>query len=85
MTTEPVELKLLLDTRVELIETIHQKLTQNKKLFFLGFKNNKPDWSLLPFECIEILPSVKWKMMNFQKMNTIKQEEALKKLEQALI
>jgi len=53
MTTEPIKLKLLTDTREELIKLLQQKLTQKHKAFLLGFKKGDPDWSLLPFENIE--------------------------------
>jgi predicted nucleotidyltransferase component of viral defense system len=84
MTTEPIELKLLTDTRKELIRLLHQKLTQKHKAFLLGFKKGDPDWSLLPFKNIDALPSVKWKMLNLEKMDKAKHAEALKKLERSL-
>jgi len=84
MTTEPIELELLTETREELIKLLHQKLTQNHKAFLLGFKKGDPDWSLLPFENIDQLPSVKWKMLNLEKMDKVKRLEAFEKLERSL-
>jgi len=84
MTTEPIELKLLTDTREELIKLLQQKLTQKHKAFLLGFKKGNPNWSLLPFENIDQLPSVKWKMLNFEKMDKVKRAEAFEKLEKSL-
>jgi len=84
MTTEPIELKLLTDTREELIKLLHQKLTQKHKAFLLGFKKGDPDWSLLPFENINQLPSVKWKMLNLEKMDRVKRAKAFEKLEKSL-
>jgi len=85
MTTEPIELALLTDTRTELIKLLHQKLTENHKAFLLGFKKGDPDWGLLPFENIDQLPSVKWKMLNLDKMDKGKRAEAIEKLERSLI
>ncbi len=84
MTTEPIELALLTETRKELIKLLHQKLTQNHKAFLLGFKKGDPDWGLLPFKNIDQLPSVKWKMLNLQKMSKVKRLEAFEKLERSL-
>ena len=84
MTTEPIELELLTDTREELIKLLHQKLTEEHKAFLLGFKKGDPDWGLLPFENIDQLPSVKWKMLNLEKMDKAKRLEAFEKLEHSL-
>ena len=80
MTIEPVTLDELLQTREELVRTIHAKLTERHKEFLLGFKKGTPDWSLLPFEGIENLPSVKWKMLNLNRMELSKRKEAIEKL-----
>ncbi len=85
MTTEPIELALLTETREELIKLLHQKLTTEHKAFLLGFKKGDPDWSLLPFENIDQLPSVKWKMLNLEKMDKVKRAEAFEKLERSLV
>ena len=84
MTTEPVELKLLTDTREELIKLLHQKLTAGHKAFLLGFKRGDPDWGILPFENIDQLPSVRWKMLNLEKMDKSKRSEALEKLKRSI-
>ena len=83
MTTEPVELELLTETREELIKLLHQKLTEQHKAFLLGFKKGDPDWGLLSFENIDRLPSVKWKMLNLEKMDKAKRLEAFEKLERS--
>jgi len=50
----------------------------------IGFKEGNPDWSLLPFENIKELPSVKWKILNLQKMPKAKRAEAIRKLKDTL-
>ncbi len=84
MTTVPVELEVLLQTREELIETVNKKLTPAHKEFLIGFKKGQPDWSLLPFENIKELPSIKWKEINLSKMNDTSRTEAIKKLQAVL-
>ena len=84
MPIEPMPLEVLEETRVELIRTIHAKLTQNHRSFLIGFKEGNPDWSLIPFEKIEALPSVKWKILNLEKMTTTKKSEAVQKLKDIL-
>ncbi len=83
MTTEPIALELLTETRKELIKLLHQKLTEKHKAFLLGFKKGDPDWDLLPFENIDQLPSVKWKILNLEKMDKTKRLEAFEKLKRS--
>jgi hypothetical protein len=84
MTTKPIELEILTNTRVDLISLIQSKLTDKHKEFLLGFKSGNPDWSLLPFEGVRELPSIKWKMINLEKMDDKKREKAIKKLKMTL-
>lgn len=84
MTTVPVDLSLLLKTRIELIELINKKLRPTHKDFLIGFKSGKPDWSLLPFKNIDQLPSIRWKELNLNKMSNKSREEALNKLKYTL-
>ena len=84
MTTEPIELKILEDTRKELISIVNKKLTDRHKEFLISFKEGDPKWDLLPFENIKDLPSVKWKQLNLDKMDSKSRIEALKKLKKVL-
>jgi len=84
MTTVPIELELLLQTREELIETVNKKLTPAHKEFIVGFKKGQPDWSLLAFENIKELPSIKWKEINLSKMDSTSKAQAIKKLQAIL-
>lgn len=84
MTTEPIELKILEDTRKELISIVNKKLTDSHKEFLISFKEGDPKWDLLPFENIKDLPSVKWKQHNLDKMDSKSRLEALEKLKKVL-
>lgn len=84
MTTEPVALEQLVDARQNLVAQLSQSITKDEKTFLVSFKKGEPDWSLLGLEGIELLPAVRWKQMNLNKMQRAKRQEAVYKLEQAL-
>ncbi len=85
MTTNKVTIEELLKSRIDLIKIIHSSLTKEEIEFLLSFKNKKPKWNLLGFTGVENLPSVKWKMINLDKMSKNKHAAAYKKLERFLI
>ncbi len=58
------------------------RLTDDHREFLIGFKSGIPDWSLLPFDHIQNLPAVRWKQQNLEKMDSIKREKAIEKLQQ---
>lgn len=79
-----VPLKELEEARENLIHQINSQMTENEKKFLISFKSKTPDWTLLEMENVEVisnLPSVKWKMMNLEKMPLQKHQEALEKLQ----
>lgn len=84
MTKEPISLEVLEDTREELITTINQKLTPVHKEFLVGLKKGNPNWKLLPFDNISELPSIKWKLLNLDKMDESSRLLATLKLEKVL-
>lgn len=51
--------------RAQLIETIHERLTEADRKFLLGVKNLEPDWSAYDFERF---PAVQWKLQNLRKL-----------------
>jgi predicted nucleotidyltransferase component of viral defense system len=74
-------------TRERLVKAIRQGWTDNDRDFLLGFKQGKPDWSLLPLEDLSRMPAVQWKLSNIQKLikqNPGKHAEQLKSLEERL-
>ena len=52
-------------TREKMIKTVQASLTEEDKLFILGFKDLAPDWSTYNFEAY---PSIKWKLINLEKI-----------------
>ncbi len=84
MTEKPVSLEALLDVRETLIKKINQGLLNNEKDFILSIKQGKPNYSLMPFDHLDVLPALKWKLINVRKMDKNKHVKMLDKLESAL-
>lgn len=78
MAKNEVSLEELLVNREKLVHEIKLSLTKNDKDFLLGFVSNEPDWSLVRDSKIKDYPSVKWKMMNQEKMSSAKKATYLK-------
>ncbi len=68
-----------------MIADIHAGMTEEEKQFLLSFKNRSPQWDLLGMDNVQNLPSVRWKMLNLEKMPGEKHRKAFKKLEQVLL
>jgi len=84
MTIENVSLGSLEQTRLELIRTLHEKLSENDKAFILSVKSGEPKWERFAYPDAKDLPAVKWKLYNLSGMNRAKQKSAFKKLEDIL-
>ena len=80
MTEKSVSLETLLNTREELIKVINQMLSNNERDFILSVKKGDPDYSLMPFDNLEGLPALKWKLINIRNMDKEKHRAMLKKL-----
>jgi len=73
--------------RKQLIDLIHQALTPDEKEFLLSFKRMHPKWELLGIknaDHIPQLPSVRWKMINLERLENSKHSVLYKKLESVL-
>jgi predicted nucleotidyltransferase component of viral defense system len=78
MTIEPVEYGRLVEIRKEILDEFHKSLKKEHGEFLVSIMENKPQWGLLPFQGIEELSGIKWKMQNIPKM---KEESRLKEVE----
>jgi hypothetical protein len=70
--------------REKLVKTLQASITEEDKLFILGFKNCLPDWSSYNFEAY---PSIKWKLQNLEKIkaaNPVKHKELYDTLKRKL-
>jgi predicted nucleotidyltransferase component of viral defense system len=82
-----VPLVELEQAREDLINQINQDMTENERNFLLSFKSKTPNWELLEMDNIDIiknLPSVRWKLINLEKLPTQKHKEAYDKLKNIL-
>ena len=70
MTSEPIELDALLNTQQQLMAELPQSLTQNHRSFLLSLVQAKPDWSLLPFNHLQDMPALKWKLQNLSNLKS---------------
>lgn len=84
MAKNEVSLEELLANRVKLVNQIGLSLAENDKKFLISFVSNDPDWTLVRDSKIRDYPSVKWKMMNQEKMGKKKLEEYIKKSKEYL-
>jgi predicted nucleotidyltransferase component of viral defense system len=87
MTTQHITLEELVETRRRLLKKIYATITEDEKRFLLSFKSLKPQWHLLGLnnvEAISKLPSVRWKMMNLEKLSEKKHRAAVEKLKTIL-
>ena len=53
--------------RETMVKKVQASITEEDKLFILGYKNCIPDWSIYNFEAY---PSIKWKLQNLEKIKT---------------
>ena len=84
MTFEDISLENLYKTRDALVEIIHKELNQNDRKFLLSLKEGNPNWDLFAYPEAALLPAVRWKLHNLNKMNAEKKKEALSKLKDVL-
>jgi hypothetical protein len=75
----------LLATRDPLIKTITEKLTNLEREFLMTLKSGEPKWELLDLPDIKRLPGVQWKLINIQKMNSLRQQQQFDTLEKSVI
>lgn len=68
MTAEDVSLEELLDVREWLFDYLPKSLTDNERGFLLSLKDGDPDWTLMPFDTLEHLPAIQWKLKNIQNL-----------------
>ena len=71
--------------RAQLIKQNNDSLTPQEKQFLLSFKNKQPAWELLGIAAdVAQLPSVRWKMLNLQKLSEAKHLALYEKLKSIL-
>ena len=56
------------ETREKLIVDVNSVMTEEDRLFLIGFEELSVDWENTPYSSFREYPSVKWKMQNLQKL-----------------
>lgn len=79
-----VSYQILVEARENLINTIESSLTEQDRIFLLGFKSGEPDWGLLGIDGVNEMPSIKWKLRNIVKMDPEKHIAAVENLKKKL-
>ncbi len=77
-----VSIERLCEMQISLPGKILNALTERHRTFLIGFNEGEPDWNLLSFPNARILPAVRWKQTNLDKMDPEKRSETTRKLEQ---
>src|SRR5690606_3143738 len=65
MTSEPFTYEDFENTRVKILEIIHNSLSKKDRDFIISFEEVKPDWTIYDFENY---PAIQWKLQNLEKL-----------------
>jgi len=84
MSRTEVTYRELEDARSSLIRILHKELTEDERLFLLSIKKGEPQWHRLPFDNLEQLPALRWKLINIKKISKEKHAYQITKLKEAL-
>jgi len=68
MTREPVNVDSLISTQQQLLETLPSALTTSHRQFLLSLARAEPQWDLMPFAHLHLLPAIRWKLLNLEKL-----------------
>lgn len=68
MTEIPFTYEEFVQTRTRLINNVNSLMTFQDKSFLIGFECAEPDWDHFEFSYFQDFPSVKWKLMNLQRL-----------------
>jgi predicted nucleotidyltransferase component of viral defense system len=68
MTTEPVTMEALLETRDRLFLELPAALDANEREFLRTLVHVEPDWALLGIAHLKELPAIRWRLQNLEKL-----------------
>lgn len=84
MTAHTIELDELEAAREQMFVWARTALSENERKFLLSIKQGEPDWSLMPFDHIQELPAIQWKLRNIKRMSAHAHATALDRLRDVL-
>jgi predicted nucleotidyltransferase component of viral defense system len=68
MTTEPVTLETLLETRERLFRELPAGIDANEQEFLRTLVRARPNWSLLDIPHLHELPAIRWRLQNLEQL-----------------
>lgn len=68
MTTEPVTMEALLETRDRLFQELPAALDANEREFLRTLVHVEPGWALLGIAHLKELPAIRWRLQNLEKL-----------------
>jgi len=75
MTSQPIELTALLETRARMIRELHAGLDADERRFLLSLVKAQPKWELLGIPHMSELPAVRWKLQNLARLQRERAEQ----------
>lgn len=84
MTSEPVQLDDLLDTRERLITEIVGNMPAEHRNFLVSFEEGTPDWALLGLPHAAKLPAVRWRQQNLDGLDAGRRSSLVDQLKRVL-
>ena len=75
MTSQPIELAVLLETRARMIRKLHADLDADERRFLLSLVRAEPEWKLLGIPHMSELPAVRWKLQNLARLQRERAEQ----------
>lgn len=84
MAAEAVALDDLLQVREKIILEAVGNMPEMHRRFLVGFKRGEPDWDLLGLPHVADLPAVKWRQLNYDKLDPEMRAREVEKLESVL-
>jgi hypothetical protein len=70
MTRDGVDLDLLEQTQERLIAKLPRALSTSHREFLLSLVRAEPAWELMPFNHLQHLPALQWKLLNLRKLKS---------------
>jgi hypothetical protein len=70
MTRDGVPLDLLEKTQERLIAQLPRALSTSHREFLLSLVRAEPAWELMPFNHLQHLPALQWKLLNLRKLKS---------------
>lgn len=70
MPREPITLNALERIQEQLIAELPRALTASHRDFLLSLVRAEPSWELMPFDHLQQLPALQWKLLNLRKLKS---------------